>query len=784
MKKYLPIIKYASVVALFLFSFLSHTHAQSSCTVQSMSFSEVPEKFSGITTQLKIKTSGCQEGISLGAFGIQGGENGVASFNRIYINKNPLKIKPASDGLVEVELGLSTSGCYKKNRGDGVLLKDWGFECVNYIVIRDANGIEVKTSNNPPLEHQFTYSKRNSEGREELRDLGVLLGTCNILGCDFGSTGPDDPDEDNWSFESIITGSAEGVGGTSSCSLSAGDGPDDASDVFFDTVETAGNSFVGKTGKLHIKTLENGCAGQIITIRLRTIVHSLVTFYTYTYDTSINLRGASGEDYLTVQAPLTTDLYVDFRIDDNGCEQAPMQLDCLVYVKINDTQTNIISTKEWLGKTFVGLPIIPKYSFESDTFKNKIQFKKGVLAYECNDSVVCTPVLGDNYWQVEQTNGVILNKDGELPDPLVIEQLAQIYDDESPCYVPFGTDLGNGKLAGPENGYYKVDCYELLAPIPGIGVTDQATGRSAIDKISEYELGEYINVLFQVAMGILMLLAVIMIIVAGVEYMTVESFFGKSRAKQRITGALTGLILGLGIFVILRTINPELLEVNFGKDVDTVVLGPQDPDTLPGQTSAVTRTGDQLTTTRYELPEHLKQSTGIYCPKGGGRDEINRIAMSFKGKVAYRYGGKGGDLPTGNVFYDNGKNYQCEGDRCGNFCPDNNFCLDCSGFTGHVLDCAGIQGNLGGTDAIFKNGSPITGKDLDNNIINGRELQPGDLIGGRSWHVIMYIGNGKVIESQSGSGTSGRQKGAGIVVSDLAKRIGKNPKFTHVRFVQ
>jgi hypothetical protein len=54
-----------------------------------------------------------------------------------------------------------------------------------------------------------------------------------------------------------------------------------------------------------------------------------------------------------------------------------------------------------------------------------------------------------------------------------------------------------------------------------------------------------------------------MIIIAGVEYMTVESIFGKQVARGRITNALTGLLVGLGIFLILSTINPRLLEVNF-----------------------------------------------------------------------------------------------------------------------------------------------------------------------------------------------------------------------------
>jgi hypothetical protein len=179
--------------------------------------------------------------------------------------------------------------------------------------------------------------------------------------------------------------------------------------------------------------------------------------------------------------------------------------------------------------------------------------------------------LCDQAWQRKSISGLVDQNGNEITSLLP----QGTYDTNSPCY-----DAGlNGG-----NGGYTDGCYELLAPIPGIDAqyTDgdgnvrdsgfiEEDGRQFVDT-NKIQLGDYINQVFRIALGILMVIAVIMIIIAGVEYMTVESMFGKSAAKGRITNALTGLIIGLGIFLILSTINPKLLEVNFGKDLKVLTI--------------------------------------------------------------------------------------------------------------------------------------------------------------------------------------------------------------------
>lgn len=377
---------------------------------------------------------------------------------------------------------------------------------------------------------------------------------------------------------------------------------------------------------------------------------------------------------------------------------------------------------------------------------------KQILRYSCDGDLkapgfsICEQ---DVTWKLLQQNS---NIGGLMP-----------IDPSNPCYDPNAANLR------------KADCQELLAPLPGFG-----------DRVDEnLGLGEYINTLLQMVIGFMGIIAVLMIIAAGVKYMTTENFGGKADAKATITNAFLGLLIAVSIFIILRTINPDLLNLDVG--IENVEIGQQDPDVPAGYT--VDYNVNTGVINKYELPSDLKTTLGLYCPGSGGSSEINEIATSFNNKTTYRFGGKGGHIPSNWSWQGSSENpnAMCEDNRmCRTFCPSGTICLDCSGYVSHVLQCAGMTGgNLSGTSAIFSNGDWESIKnnttDLSNNTINGRELTPGDLIGGRKWHVVIYIGNGQVAESSSDA--SGRLKNQGVKISDLESRVSSNNKFKYVRFM-
>ncbi len=121
-------------------------------------------------------------------------------------------------------------------------------------------------------------------------------------------------------------------------------------------------------------------------------------------------------------------------------------------------------------------------------------------------------------------------------------------DFDTPPMRPASWDNGSNDLnptgSGPE---WKED-YTLLAPIGNLTKIDKDT-----------KLGDYLNVILKIAIGLCGALAVIMIVINGIVWMGSDSVFGHTEAKQRIGAAIGGLILALGAYMLLNTINSDLV---------------------------------------------------------------------------------------------------------------------------------------------------------------------------------------------------------------------------------
>lgn len=87
--------------------------------------------------------------------------------------------------------------------------------------------------------------------------------------------------------------------------------------------------------------------------------------------------------------------------------------------------------------------------------------------------------------------------------------------------------------------------YVPLAPLPG------ETADQPRDVIA------YVPNIFKLAIGIAGALAVIMITIGGMEYITSETINGKKDGKEKITNAIIGLLLALGSWIILNTIDKD-----------------------------------------------------------------------------------------------------------------------------------------------------------------------------------------------------------------------------------
>lgn len=73
--------------------------------------------------------------------------------------------------------------------------------------------------------------------------------------------------------------------------------------------------------------------------------------------------------------------------------------------------------------------------------------------------------------------------------------------------------------------------------------------------------GAYLGTVINATLGIIALLAFLMIVLGGIEYMTSELISSKQAGKDKILNAIWGILIALGAWLILNTINPKLLEI-------------------------------------------------------------------------------------------------------------------------------------------------------------------------------------------------------------------------------
>lgn len=262
------------------------------------------------------------------------------------------------------------------------------------------------------------------------------------------------------------------------------------------------------------------------------------------------------------------------------------------------------------------------------------------------------------------------------------------------------------------------DTYNLLAPIG-----DLTTAPTNI--------GDYFNTIFNLAIALCAVLAVVMIVIGGVQYMGDESIFGKTEAKKKIFSAILGLIIALGSYALLNTINPALLGGG-GVTINSVSA------TIGGDTDAPI--GNTST-----LP------SGIIC--SGGKINIPNIAKSFGGKMTYQMGEKGNTISSDGIIK-----------------------LDCSGFVNYVLKCADVPFVNGGTASIFNGAESV--KTISGAMVNDKVLSIGDLVGWRAGengeqygHVMIYIGSGQIqVADSHGKTTPGNALGI-FSISQYQDRI-------------
>ncbi|MDQ3245234.1 MAG: NlpC/P60 family protein [bacterium] len=253
--------------------------------------------------------------------------------------------------------------------------------------------------------------------------------------------------------------------------------------------------------------------------------------------------------------------------------------------------------------------------------------------------------------------------------------------------------------------------YTFLAPL--------SEDLTTFDASVECAFTNYANKFIKIFIGICALLAMVMIISGGIQYMTSELVSSEVQGKTVILQAILGLILAVSGYAILNTINPKLLDLCIDKN-------------LPDATVEVDLGGES--SDAFKSIDHASlRAIGITkCTGTGGKAAIEEIGKQFIGKTIYS---------------------QAVGKR--NTINGNNIILDCSAYVAQVYSCAGLPYPGGNSNEMFSsNAQSVNGATFDFN-----QLNIGDLVGWKpsddkrgNGHVMIYLGNGRLLDTQNKKG--------------------------------
>src|SRR3989344_5410583 len=114
--------------------------------------------------------------------------------------------------------------------------------------------------------------------------------------------------------------------------------------------------------------------------------------------------------------------------------------------------------------------------------------------------------------------------------------------------------------------------YTFVEPLPGFSNTISQSGI----------FSNYLSRVFTISIGLAAILATLMIVVGGIQRVTAYDNPGKKgEANERITNAVLGLLLVLSAWLILYTINPDLIRLDLV--IPAIgVAGPRAPGAPPG----------------------------------------------------------------------------------------------------------------------------------------------------------------------------------------------------------
>jgi hypothetical protein len=125
-------------------------------------------------------------------------------------------------------------------------------------------------------------------------------------------------------------------------------------------------------------------------------------------------------------------------------------------------------------------------------------------------------------------------------------------------YIAAGTTAASDR--------YNQRSYRLLSDLSGKSIIpdydlciEEVAAKKRPEGSCNNQIGDYLNIMIKVLIGASAAWLVLQIVMKGYQYMVTDTPFKKTAAKERILESFGGLLLALSAYLILNTINPQLV---------------------------------------------------------------------------------------------------------------------------------------------------------------------------------------------------------------------------------
>lgn len=180
------------------------------------------------------------------------------------------------------------------------------------------------------------------------------------------------------------------------------------------------------------------------------------------------------------------------------------------------------------------------------------------------------------------------------------------------------------------------DSYTVLAPLPCIEspastYIDSSGVEQTIPAITcggtgtlqtKVSFRTYVQTTINLLIALSAVVAVVMIVWGGLEYMTSVSIDGKSSGKDRITNAIYGLILILCSYIIIRTVDPRFVNIP-NTLVPQIVLKADLTKVNEVDVNVIEAYQDEYATKRVEIGQQLQETAKSIKEAQDKLNEIN-----------------------------------------------------------------------------------------------------------------------------------------------------------------